>query len=103
MYYITLNVHYVRYSTGRKIKYFIVFIVLTTPTDLPFLAPNSFKLSKYLQEEKLHKLHRRALVLVSSCQQLQSKYAAGYFGTFGTSYPRGELKTRFASFAKFFR
>ncbi len=24
MYYITINVQYVRYSTGRKIKYFIV-------------------------------------------------------------------------------
>jgi hypothetical protein len=25
MYYITINVQYVRYSTGRKIKYFIVY------------------------------------------------------------------------------
>ncbi len=28
MYYITINVQYVRYSTGRKIKYFIVYVVL---------------------------------------------------------------------------
>jgi hypothetical protein len=26
MYYITINVQYVRYSTGRKIKYFIVIV-----------------------------------------------------------------------------
>ncbi len=34
MYYITINVQYVRYSTGRKIKYFIVlsFIVNFFPT-----------------------------------------------------------------------
>jgi hypothetical protein len=28
MYYIAINVQYVRYSTGRKIKYFIVIVIV---------------------------------------------------------------------------
>jgi hypothetical protein len=37
MYYITINVQYVRYSTGRKIKYFIVFYRLISQPHLIFL------------------------------------------------------------------
>ncbi len=40
MYYITINVQYVRYSTGRKIKYFIVyrlsFKTFSSTSDLLF-------------------------------------------------------------------
>ncbi len=38
MYYITINVQYVRYSTGRKIKYFIVLSFIVTPTVLAIVA-----------------------------------------------------------------
>jgi hypothetical protein len=44
MYYITINVQYVRYSTGRKIKYFIVYR-LSFIVYLPLLKGNVWRIA----------------------------------------------------------